>query len=106
MEMALWIYVSTSAFIILNPVVISDRVKKLVWTEAHHVRLGVADQAGGAHVLEHRLLPCDPVGEFFVQFLAWEEGQNGEKAHGGHNGHNGGGDVGSSELLAMVVDDM
>ena len=97
--------IRASAFIILNPVVIPDRVEKLVRMEAHHVRLGVADQAGGAHVLEHRLLPRDPVGEFFVQFLTQEEGQNGEKVHGGHNGCNGGGDVESSELLAMVVDD-
>ena len=66
--------ISTSAFIILNPVVIPDQVEKLVQMEAHRVRLGVADQAGGAHVLEHRLLLCDPVGEFFVQFLAQEEG--------------------------------
>ena len=98
--------ISTSAFIILNPVVIPDQVEKLVQMEAHRVRLGVADQAGGAHVLEHCLLPCDPVGEFFVQFLTWEEGRNSEKAHSGHNGRNrGGGDVGSSESLAMVVDD-
>ena len=77
----------------------------MVQTEALRIRLGVADQAGGAHVLEHRLLLCNPVGEFFVQLLAQEEGRNGEETHGGHNGRNRGGDVASSESPAMVVDD-
>ena len=96
--------ISASTFVILNPVVIPDQVKKLVWMEAFCIRLGVVDQAGGAHVLEHCLLPCDPVGEFLVQILTWEEGGNGEEMHGGHNSCSGGGDVGLSESPAMVVD--
>ena len=78
--------VGAGALVILDPIIIANWVKDLARAEGFCVGLCVADKARRAHVLEHRLLPWDPVREFLVEFLAGEKGRDGEQAHGRHNG--------------------
>jgi hypothetical protein len=66
--------IGADAFFVLKPIIVPNQIENWVRTEALRVRFGVAAQAGCAHVLEHRLFPRNPVGEFFVQFFARKEG--------------------------------
>jgi len=77
--------IGTGTLIVLDPVIIPNRVNNLVRAEVLHGGFGVPYQARHAHVLEHHLLPRKPVGELFVEFLTREKGRDGGEVHSGHN---------------------